>query len=316
MNKKRSPTGIKAEAAAIAKIEARATASIQRKKNITEVIPPDVTRAKAGAWLDLISPITEWAGLRGDELRHKRDLLRLQRESVLTTIVSQARRQLASENKPIKPVPNKFLVPFLERASLEDDDSELCRRWSDLLVSATTAYDPSMVRFASVLSEIGPGEVDLLVRLVRKCRGTLSLEHIEDVPHTFVHGMLERFIDNFTAEDESAIKLHGAIIDRFEYPGTVWTFMGIEDWDFSNENWSNKDEELASNLVSVGVLQLLDGVGGKVGSLYWYGRVYALTSFGLRFIKACDRQIQNKLAELELEFEKELESEDTRRGRP
>jgi hypothetical protein len=50
---------IKAEA----KVEA--VASFQRKKHVTEVIPPDVTRAKAGAWLDLISPVTEWAGLKG-----------------------------------------------------------------------------------------------------------------------------------------------------------------------------------------------------------------------------------------------------------
>lgn len=60
-----------------AKAEAIAKAVFERKKSITEVIPPDVTRAKAGRWLDLISPITEWAGLKGDALRFRRAQLRI-----------------------------------------------------------------------------------------------------------------------------------------------------------------------------------------------------------------------------------------------
>jgi hypothetical protein len=67
--KKRSRIG---NVSATAKVEATARASYQHKKTVTEIIPPDVTRAKADAWLTLILPITEWAGLRGDQLRHKR----------------------------------------------------------------------------------------------------------------------------------------------------------------------------------------------------------------------------------------------------
>jgi hypothetical protein len=56
--KKASIVGVRAEA--ITKAELVAKATYQRKHSTTEVVPPDVTRAKAGAWLDLISPITEW----------------------------------------------------------------------------------------------------------------------------------------------------------------------------------------------------------------------------------------------------------------
>jgi len=43
----------------------------------------------------------------------------------------------------------------------------------------------------------------------------------------------------------------------------------------------------------------------KLVSTGWYGRVYALTSFGLRFIRACDCNLNNELAAYEKEFEKE-----------
>src|SRR5664279_3558997 len=73
---------VKIEAIASAKLSAGY--SVQKK--VTETVPEDVTRAKASSWLDLISPLTEWAGLTGDSLRYKRNILRLQREETLTRI--------------------------------------------------------------------------------------------------------------------------------------------------------------------------------------------------------------------------------------
>jgi hypothetical protein len=45
------------------KIDVGATASYEISKKVTQEIPEDVTRARSWAWLDLISPLTEWAGL-------------------------------------------------------------------------------------------------------------------------------------------------------------------------------------------------------------------------------------------------------------
>jgi hypothetical protein len=114
--RKRKSIGLRASA----KVAAIAKASYVRKKTTTETI--NVTRAKTSAWLDLISPLTEWAGLKGDELRSKRILLRLQREDILDEIVERARKKLGNL-AALKPIPNKFLVPFLEQASLEDPES-------------------------------------------------------------------------------------------------------------------------------------------------------------------------------------------------
>ena len=296
------------EVNAIAKLEASATASYQHSKRITEVIPPDVTRAKVGAWLTLISPITEWAGLRGDQLRHKRDLLRIQQESVLTKIAQQAKEQLVRENWKTEPVPTKFLVPFLERASLEDEESELCKRWADLLVSAATGYDPSMIRFSAVLAEIGPGEVALLDRIVKRPRGKWPLHFIEDVPLTFSN-MDPSFEVNRLLElkqtDEEALR---AIVEGLEYPGTICTYVAVNDWEEVPDEWTSNDEDIASNLVSLGILHLVNGLSSKIGEFQWYVCAYALTSFGFRFLKACDRELSNALESRKAEFQKEIDA--------
>ncbi|MGT2501009.1 hypothetical protein ACVOMS_09695 [Bradyrhizobium guangxiense] len=62
MAKKKRATKAKVEAVAKAEIVAKAT--YQRRRFTTEVIPPDVTRAKASAWLDLVSPL-----LNGQDLK-------------------------------------------------------------------------------------------------------------------------------------------------------------------------------------------------------------------------------------------------------
>jgi len=92
MAKKKAVPPIKAEATAKAELAVKAI--YQRKHSTTEVIPPDVTRAKAGAWLDIISPITEWAGLKGDELHFKRQQLRIQREAALEQLAVLVDRKM------------------------------------------------------------------------------------------------------------------------------------------------------------------------------------------------------------------------------
>lgn len=148
MAKKHVPK-IKAEAKAIAKVEASVKASYHRKKTTTETIPPDVTRAKAGAWLDAISPITEWAGLKGDALRYRRLQLRIQQEAALDRLASLIRRKIKSKEIE-SPLPPKILVPALEAASLEDPTSPLIEWWANLFVAGATG------------SSIRPYHVDLM----------------------------------------------------------------------------------------------------------------------------------------------------------
>src|SRR5947209_3584621 len=160
--KKSSKSPIKAAA----NVEVVARATYQRKRTTTEVIPPDVTRAKTVAWLDLISPLTEWAGLKGDELRLRRSQLRLQREDVLAEIVERARRRLENSETDRKPIQNKFLVPFLEKASLEDKNSSLIDMWAGLLASAAEGGSSNHIHFVSIMSQLSPQQGELFAMLV------------------------------------------------------------------------------------------------------------------------------------------------------
>src|SRR6187431_2183922 len=84
-----------------AEVSAKATASYKREKKITENIQEDVTRAKAGAWLTIISPLTEWAGLKGDQLRHKREIFRLQQEETLAKFSEKVVRPLRKVSRSL-----------------------------------------------------------------------------------------------------------------------------------------------------------------------------------------------------------------------
>ena len=140
---------------AVAKATAEAKVQYSHKTNVSVVVPEDVIRANASAWLDLISPMTQWAGLKGDALRHKRELLRIQQEEALAEIALRARQRLSKELGTLSPVPIKFMVPFLEQASLEED-STLVDLWANLLTSAAEEFDPHYIHSIGIISRLSP----------------------------------------------------------------------------------------------------------------------------------------------------------------
>lgn len=137
-----------------ASAEIGASAKYEIKKTITEHIPEDVVRAKTSAWLTMLSPFTQWAGLMGDKLAHKRNLLRVQQDETLTDIMHHAAPRLALLKSPIKPIPLKFLVPFLENASIEEPGSELMEMWANLLVASAENYNADNVYYVHLISRM------------------------------------------------------------------------------------------------------------------------------------------------------------------
>jgi hypothetical protein len=130
-----------------------ARASIEAK--ISTEIPPQSTGRLVDAFTDIIRPFTERRGLKGD-------LIRLQREEVAIEIAQRARHRLNIENVLPSPVPARFLVPFFEKASLENIDSFLIDRWADLLVSASAQPGNAHPRFVQILSELDTVAAQLL----------------------------------------------------------------------------------------------------------------------------------------------------------
>jgi hypothetical protein len=163
MVKKRKPSS------GIMKIEASAKANVAAiynvSKKVTEVIPEDVTRAKANSWLDLISPLTEWTGLKGDQIRLRRDVLRLQREETLSRI-AEIITSKGSIRVGDSPIPLKFVVNYLEKASLEEPDDHLVELWANLLISAAEEYNPRQLHFSNVISQLSSHQAKIFQTLI------------------------------------------------------------------------------------------------------------------------------------------------------
>ncbi len=130
-----------------------ARASLEAK--VSTEIPAQSTGQLVDALTDLFRPFTERRGL-------KADLIRLQREDVLIEIAKKVYRRLEIENAAPSPVPIKFLIPFLEKASLEDKDGFLIDRWADLLASSSLHPENAHPRFVQILSELTGDEAKLL----------------------------------------------------------------------------------------------------------------------------------------------------------
>src|ERR1700688_2961039 len=115
-------------------------------------IPKESTGRLVDALTDIIRPFTEARGLKADQIR-------LQREDVLFEIASKARSRADLERVDLHPVPTKLLVPFLEKASLEERDKDMQDRWAALLLSASKEYHARHLTFVDILSRLSSDEV-------------------------------------------------------------------------------------------------------------------------------------------------------------
>jgi hypothetical protein len=96
---------------------------------------------------DLFRPFSEARGLRADQIR-------LQRADVAIEIAKRARATLAIENMEVSPVPNKILVPLIEKASNESvNDDFMIDRWAHLLATASASGEVEP-RFVGILGEL------------------------------------------------------------------------------------------------------------------------------------------------------------------
>jgi hypothetical protein len=133
-------------------VKVELSAKAQARLELSGEIPSESTGRFIDALTDIIRPFSERRGL-------KADVLRLQREDVLLEIAKKARRRTLDECLSPQPVPNKFMVPFLERASIEEMDTELVDRWADLLVSASEDYSSRFILYCNILSNLRPSPV-------------------------------------------------------------------------------------------------------------------------------------------------------------
>jgi hypothetical protein len=308
--------GRKIEAKAIARVEAVAKATYQRKKTTTEIIPPDVSRAKAGAWLALLSPITEWASLKGDELNFKRRLLRIQQEETLLRVAQSVSEKLA-DLKVLKPVPRKILVPALEKASLEDaEDRTMIELWANLLASATQTVHVQP-RFVGILEELAGTQAKCLERIAfgNSSEADFPAAEFEDSFMEFADYNIRELFEStiglvLNGGRDASVALE-LIVDTFSRPGVLLGFANIVDLD--TNVWETydvvsetgiRDEEDLSILESLGLVRyavitfMVHVVHAPKKTFEVSTHYHHLTRLGVEFCKICSK---SRFDELEKE---------------
>jgi len=133
------------------KVDVTASAKLEVKAEL----PPESAGRALDAMVDVIRPFTEARGL-------KADLIRLHRADVALLIAKKTRDVAELDNIELKPIPLKMLVPFLEKASLEDVDEMMRERWSALLLSASQEYRAHQISFIDILSRLSSHEIKIL----------------------------------------------------------------------------------------------------------------------------------------------------------
>jgi hypothetical protein len=129
-----------------------------RGLNVNVTVPPDVTRDTVGFAKRILGPLAEIGDPFSDKvrfLRYRSGMKTLNR----AVEIAKAKGILPNE------IPMKFLVPFIEDCSLEEEDSPLIEQWASLLASASKGFDPLHVAIKDVLKNISSKEAVLLERL-------------------------------------------------------------------------------------------------------------------------------------------------------
>lgn len=282
------------------------------KANIETKISTEIPAQSSGRFLDtltdIIRPFSERRGLKADRIR-------LQREDVLILIAEKALKRAKIDNASLSPLPNKFLIPFLEKASLEEKDSELVDRWADLLVSSS--IDPSMAhpRFVQILSELSGAEARMLRNIALNGRRSINrraaLDYLEMAANGAMPPKALQTIWNLSEEKEdsaavAAHKLQRTICRAVGIPGFCVTHImmlslknrevvshEVPDLAVSPAKSSDKDQKRSLDILSS--LSLLRESQAEISDeRFLYVRVdyVALTALGSRFLNLCDRDLQ------------------------
>ena len=129
--------------------------------DIDPSIPPDVWKDVASVLIRIFGPIAELSDLLSERIRFFRF-------KSAVKVLHRANEISEKSGVELKPLPVKFLVPLLEKCSLEEEDSDLTEQWARLLVSASSGYNPQHPVFVDILSQIGPYEAQLLKHIWKR----------------------------------------------------------------------------------------------------------------------------------------------------
>jgi hypothetical protein len=265
------------------------------KAEISATVPEKSAGRFVDAITDLIRPFSEAQGLKADQIR-------LQREDVLIKIATKARERLAIEDASITPLPNKFMIPFIEAASSEDEsDGQVLDAWANLLASAASNKIPPSPRFVSVLKELTGSEASILDQIIRN--------GVPEGSKTDINSILATALDRdltFQANDIATLlkragrigdeeTLVGMITDTFDFCGVCLMHASFEPvgerdgyFDISGRIYDDEKQLSFDILQSLNLLERYqsDWVEGERWVVF--AIAYKVTRFGLELWRACN----------------------------
>jgi hypothetical protein len=275
-----------------------ASAKYEIKRSTIERVPEDVIRAKSGAWLTTLSPFTQWAGLIGDKLAHKRQLLRIQQEEALNAILSHAAPGLESLKGPLKLIPLKFIVPFLENASLEEPESDLVKLWANLLVSSAEDYHADNIYYVRVISQMSSAQARLFQSVIGPGGASSVLRSMEPnyyLGRYFLNESISDAFEKFRGQVRTLKQVWNMLSSKLNIQGIVIEHIDlghVERADYTSglPHYSIYQDKRQNDYAILRGLGLLDYVDtGYFVMDAWKIKVMAhyVTSLGLAFAESC-----------------------------
>lgn len=261
---------------------------------------------------DLFSPLTEIAGTIGDHIRIYREL------SVLRTL-KRAKEIAQEEGIVLNPPPLKFLIPFLENVSLEEnsDDNQLIELWAKLLRSSAYNYKTEYNLFIRILNELSPTEAKVFHYIanshIHQTYQGHSV-HMEDLEaewdNVFAYNRLQEVLKEYNQKELRNIDF--SLIEQklkmnYQPPGVyIYFFLvnsgnqkknSFDDWLYDTPRCDFDD---LYEPVSISILTSLGLIINFKSPDYWINdmcfviHAYALTPLGASFYEACvDKQPAN-----------------------
>lgn len=261
--------------------------------NINTELPPNSSGRTLDALTDLLRPLSEGLGLIGDKIQ-------LQRQKTLLEIAKRTKKRLTFLEKPIRPIPPKFFLPLLEKASLEDvRDDTLINMWANLIATASTENVEMLGQYVNILSNIVPKQVVILEEMFDfdDQEGTYDAGHLNDnyyyLNQTGLPGTINRyshlkdpkiFAENLLKE----LRIKGVAID------TIAVYLidsaGGDDVAISCPDGIYADSKYLDfeNLLRLGLIDRTEIKQHKVGIFDIDVHYYVVTPVGIDLYACCN----------------------------
>ncbi len=235
------------------------------------------------------------------------DKVRFHRYRSLEKILGKA---VGPSGRTPKLPPLKFLVPFFEQASLEEEEDDvIIDIWAKLLADATNEFSSRHMIFLRLVREITSKEAQLLNALCYRYRGQpegpgvwSTAEAPGAITESAIYNFLMAWVDNPSIDRKPPFAVR--LIEKFEIPGVLirsvsfykgtrgaWPYEHADD-DETSDRLSPLEHEYPN--ISFDILRGLNLIQQGVTDEVWYKdymasvSYYELTPLGVEFFTLCN----------------------------